>query len=177
MPPVRLSPRSPFRTLIEAWDAGNSIVGSRSLTKSKPRERGVVGATKGRASMRNFSLVALLASVTGLTACATVPAEPVTASNTACGTYGYVDVDNDGFITRRRALEHLIARTLMASGTLTRTAGSTAPSSRIAGVAAVSIATPITTPTIGRTTGPPSTPTATVTCPMTNIGQPRRGHG
>ena len=40
----------------------------------------------------------LLASVAGLAACAPV-AEPATASNTTCGTYGYIDVNNDGFIT------------------------------------------------------------------------------
>jgi hypothetical protein len=46
--------------------------------------------------MRNFVL--LLAGAAGLAACAPV-AEPATASNTTCGTYGYIDVNNDGFIT------------------------------------------------------------------------------
>ena len=40
----------------------------------------------------------LLAGLAGLAACAPV-AEPATASNTTCGTYGYIDVNNDGFIT------------------------------------------------------------------------------
>ena len=50
--------------------------------------------------MRNVSLLALLSSVAAISACAPVPA-PVavaTAAN-ACGTYGYVDINNDGFIT------------------------------------------------------------------------------
>ena len=49
--------------------------------------------------MRKLFLLSLLAGGAGLAGCATVPAEPVTAANTACGTYGYIDVDNDGFIT------------------------------------------------------------------------------
>ena len=40
----------------------------------------------------------LLAGMAGLAACAPV-AEPATASNTTCGTYGYIDMNNDGFIT------------------------------------------------------------------------------
>ena len=47
--------------------------------------------------MRDIALVSLLVGAAGLAACAPV-AEPATASNTVCGTYGYVDV-NDGFIT------------------------------------------------------------------------------
>jgi hypothetical protein len=48
--------------------------------------------------MCKLGLVALLATTAGIAACAPV-AEPATASNTICGTYGYVDVNNDGFIT------------------------------------------------------------------------------
>ena len=48
--------------------------------------------------MRNLALVALLAGTAGLAACAPV-AEPAVAANSVCGTYGYVDVNNDGFIT------------------------------------------------------------------------------
>jgi hypothetical protein len=48
--------------------------------------------------MRNFALGLVLAgTATAITGCATVA--PVTAANTACGTYGYIDVNNDGFIT------------------------------------------------------------------------------
>jgi len=49
--------------------------------------------------MRKLALAALAATALGLASCATVPAEPVTASNTVCGTYGYIDVNNDGWIT------------------------------------------------------------------------------
>ena len=48
--------------------------------------------------MRKLAMMSLLAGAAGVAACAPV-AEPATASNTACGTYGYVDVNNDGFIT------------------------------------------------------------------------------
>ena len=48
--------------------------------------------------MRNLTLGLLLAgSAAAIAGCATVA--PVTASNSVCGTYGYVDVNNDGFIT------------------------------------------------------------------------------
>ncbi|HET7816448.1 MAG TPA: EF-hand domain-containing protein [Sphingomicrobium sp.] len=49
--------------------------------------------------MRTLVLGALLAGTAALSGCATVPAEPATAANTACGTYGYIDVNNDGWIT------------------------------------------------------------------------------
>lgn len=44
-----------------------------------------------------LTTTSLLGALT-IAACAPV-AEPVTAANTACGTAGYVDVNNDGFIT------------------------------------------------------------------------------
>lgn len=50
--------------------------------------------------MRNLALGLLLAgTATALAGCATYPAARATAANTACGTYGYIDVNNDGFIT------------------------------------------------------------------------------
>ena len=48
--------------------------------------------------MRKLALAALLASAAALGGCASVPATPVAGTN-ACGTYGYVDVNNDGFIS------------------------------------------------------------------------------
>jgi hypothetical protein len=50
--------------------------------------------------MRKFALAALMASAAGIAACAPAPA-PVAVATTAdvCGTYGYVDVNNDGFIS------------------------------------------------------------------------------
>jgi hypothetical protein len=47
--------------------------------------------------MRKLALTALLASAAALAGCATVA--PVTAANSVCGGYGYVDVNNDGFIS------------------------------------------------------------------------------
>jgi hypothetical protein len=47
--------------------------------------------------MRNLALPALIASAAALAGCATVG--PVTAANAPCGTYGYVDANNDGFIS------------------------------------------------------------------------------
>lgn len=44
-----------------------------------------------------LTTTSLLGALT-IAACAPV-AEPVTAANTVCGTAGYVDVNNDGFIT------------------------------------------------------------------------------
>ena len=49
--------------------------------------------------MRKVALAALLAGTSALYGCAAVPAEPATAANTMCGTYGYIDVNNDGWIT------------------------------------------------------------------------------
>ena len=50
--------------------------------------------------MRKFALAILLAGSATLGACAPSPA-PVTvaAAGDVCGTYGYVDVNNDGFIS------------------------------------------------------------------------------
>jgi hypothetical protein len=47
--------------------------------------------------MRNLALSALLASTAALAGCATVA--PVTAANGVCGNYGYVDANNDGYIS------------------------------------------------------------------------------
>ena len=46
--------------------------------------------------MKTLALTTLLASTAALAACATVT--PMAANN-VCGTYGYVDVNNDGFIS------------------------------------------------------------------------------
>ena len=48
--------------------------------------------------MKHLALSALAAGTAALSACATVPAATVAANN-VCGTYGYVDVNNDGFIS------------------------------------------------------------------------------
>jgi hypothetical protein len=48
--------------------------------------------------MKQLALSVLLAGTAALAACATVPAATVAANN-VCGTYGYVDVNNDGFIS------------------------------------------------------------------------------
>lgn len=48
--------------------------------------------------MNKLALAALTASAAALAGCATAPATTMAASN-ACGTYGYVDVNNDGFIS------------------------------------------------------------------------------
>jgi len=47
--------------------------------------------------MRNLALPALLATAAALAGCATVA--PTTAASGTCGTYGYVDINNDGFIS------------------------------------------------------------------------------
>ena len=50
--------------------------------------------------MNKLWLVPLLGSAAALAACATVPAAaPVAAASGVCGTYGYVDINNDGFIS------------------------------------------------------------------------------
>ena len=48
--------------------------------------------------MRQLALSALLAGSAAIAACAPVAPATTTASS-ACGNYGYVDVNNDGFIT------------------------------------------------------------------------------
>ena len=48
--------------------------------------------------MRNLALSAQLAASAAIAACAPV-APAVTTASAACGNYGYVDVNNDGFIT------------------------------------------------------------------------------
>jgi hypothetical protein len=51
--------------------------------------------------MRKLLLPLLLAGSAGLVACATTVADPVAvaANGSVCGTYGYVDINNDGFIS------------------------------------------------------------------------------
>lgn len=48
--------------------------------------------------MSKLLLVPIVASAAALAACATYPA-PVVAANGVCGTYGYVDANNDGYIS------------------------------------------------------------------------------
>ena len=48
--------------------------------------------------MRKLILPALLGSAAAVAGCATT-APVAVASNSVCGTYGYVDVNNDGFIS------------------------------------------------------------------------------
>ena len=48
--------------------------------------------------MRIIALTALLGGAAALSACMTTPA-PGLAANSVCGTYGYVDSNNDGFIS------------------------------------------------------------------------------
>ena len=49
--------------------------------------------------MKPIRLAILLAGSAGLAACATYPAPVPIASNTVCGSYGYVDRNNDGMIS------------------------------------------------------------------------------
>ena len=54
--------------------------------------------------MKSLAIGALLTSAAALAACATVPpATPVAAADAAaggvCGSYGYIDINNDGFIS------------------------------------------------------------------------------
>lgn len=48
--------------------------------------------------MNRLLLVSLAASAVALAGCATVP-PPVVAANGVCGSYGYIDINNDGFIS------------------------------------------------------------------------------
>lgn len=50
--------------------------------------------------MRTLIFAALLAGTAGLAACTTTPAvTPAMAANSVCGSYGYIDANNDGFIS------------------------------------------------------------------------------
>ena len=49
--------------------------------------------------MRKLATGILLTGAAALTACATYAPRPMVAANAVCGAYGYVDVNNDGFIT------------------------------------------------------------------------------
>ena len=75
--------------------------GRRVETYAPWRERGpVAGDSKGEPSCVTLQLQTLLAGGAALAACAPTPVAVATASSTgACGTYGYVDVNNDGVIS------------------------------------------------------------------------------
>ena len=49
--------------------------------------------------MRIIGLTTLLGGAATLAACATYPTQAPHRTATACGTYGYVDMNNDGFVT------------------------------------------------------------------------------
>ena len=49
--------------------------------------------------MKSVILVSLLGGAAALAGCAVAPAPVVAANGNVCGTYGYVDVNNDGFIS------------------------------------------------------------------------------
>ena len=49
--------------------------------------------------MNKLAMTALMASAAALAGCATAPVTPVATANNVCGTYGYVDVNNDGYIS------------------------------------------------------------------------------
>src|SRR5215207_96152 len=49
--------------------------------------------------MRKLALTALLTSAAALAGCAPVAPATTLAAGDVCGTYGYVDVNNDGFIS------------------------------------------------------------------------------
>ena len=49
--------------------------------------------------MKPLMIAALLGSAATLAACETVPPPAVAAASGVCGTYGYVDANNDGFIS------------------------------------------------------------------------------
>jgi hypothetical protein len=49
--------------------------------------------------MRKLTLITLLGSAAAIAGCAVTPAPVAVASTDVCGTYGYVDVNNDGFIS------------------------------------------------------------------------------
>jgi hypothetical protein len=49
--------------------------------------------------MRSLCLAPLLAGAAAIAGCAVAPAPATVAGTGVCGNYGYVDVNNDGFIT------------------------------------------------------------------------------
>ena len=52
--------------------------------------------------MRALTLVAICGGAAAIAACTTYPApvrDPIRTTAAACGTYGYVDMNNDGYIT------------------------------------------------------------------------------
>jgi len=49
--------------------------------------------------MKRLLIASLLAGSAALSACATVPPATVAAAGGVCGSYGYIDVNNDGYIT------------------------------------------------------------------------------
>ena len=48
--------------------------------------------------MRSFALISLMATAAALSGCVTYPDPPPAAVVGPCGTYGYVDMDNDGLV-------------------------------------------------------------------------------
>jgi hypothetical protein len=49
--------------------------------------------------MRKLVIASLLAGSAALAACAEVPPPATVAAASVCGSYGYIDVNNDGYIT------------------------------------------------------------------------------
>ena len=49
--------------------------------------------------MKRLLIASLLAGSAALSACATVPPDAAVAAAGVCGGYGYMDVNNDGFVT------------------------------------------------------------------------------
>jgi hypothetical protein len=49
--------------------------------------------------MRRLFIASLLAGSAVLGACATVPPATVAAAGGVCGSYGYIDINNDGYIS------------------------------------------------------------------------------
>ena len=60
----------------------------------------VCGGLKKESPMRKFIIPVLLAGTAAVAGCAMEPAPVAVASaGSVCGSYGYVDVNNDGFIS------------------------------------------------------------------------------
>ena len=121
--------------------------------------------------MRILALVSLPAGAATLAGCATVA--PVSTASSVCGGYGYVDVNNDGFIS---GSEWNTYRTTTYSYWDTNADGRISRSEfencyRAGGSTARLITTPIT----GPITGPRSIPMATAISATTNIGRPAPG--